>query len=383
MAGSKEPVRLRERLMKSGLTSLYLDIYVNGRRSYEYLRLYLIPERTRADKEKNRQTVRLAEAVRAKRLLEVQSGRFGLETEGSGEGVDFLAYYRALCERRRGGGKDGSLGNWQNWKGALKYLEDYCAPGLTFKEITPEWVRGFKEYLNTAKNKYTAVGVKERRPLAQNSKVAYFNKIRACINAAVEEGIITRNPLRGIEGFKTEEKERVYLTLEEVRRMAAGECPYPVLRRAFLFSCLTGLRKSDIMKMRWSEVRREGDFTRIVFRQKKTGGQEYLDISKEAVEYLGERGEEDELVFKGFSYTSYTSVALRAWALNCGITKPLTFHSGRHTFATLMLTLGADIYTVSKLLGHREIATTQIYAKVTDARKRAAVDLIPGIKGAE
>lgn len=118
--------------------------------------------------------------------------------------------------------------------------------------------------------------------LSQNSKVSYFNKLRACINQAYDERIIPVNPLRGIEGFKAAEVKRDYLTLEEVKQLAATPCRYPILKRAFLFSCLTGLRKSDIQKLTWSEVQKFGDYTRIVFKQKKTGGQEYLDISSQA-----------------------------------------------------------------------------------------------------
>lgn len=109
--------------------------------------------------------------------------------------------------------------------------------------------------------------------LSQNSKVSYFNKFRACINQAYDERIIPVNPLRGIEGFKAAEVKRDYLTLEEVKQLAATPCRYPILKRAFLFSCLTGLRKSDIQKLTWSEVQKFGDYTRIVFKQKKTGGQ--------------------------------------------------------------------------------------------------------------
>ena len=195
--------------------------------------------------------------------------------------------------------------------------------------------------------------------------MSYFNKLRACINQAFEDGIIPHNPLRGIEGFKVEERERVYLTLEEVKAMAAAECKYPILRRAFLFSCLTGLRKSDIEKMKWKEVRQQGEFTRIVFRQKKTGGQEYIDINPH--------------VFPNFSYSSYYLMELKRWAVRAGITKNITFHSGRHTFAVLMLDLGADIYTVQKLLGHKEIHTTQIYANIMDKKKQEAAMLIPQI----
>lgn len=197
--------------------------------------------------------------------------------------------------------------------------------------------------------------------LSQNSKMSYFNKLRACINHAYDERIIPVNPLRGIEGFKEAEVKRDYLTLEEVKLLAATPCRYPVLRRAFLFSCLTGLRKSDIQKMTWSDVQKFGNYTRIVFKQKKTGGQEYLDITPQAEKYLGERGNPDDTVFMGFTYGSWTSLELQRWCLSAGIAKNLTFHCARHTFAVLMLDLGADIYTLSKLLGHKELATTQIY----------------------
>ena len=384
MNKSKEPVRLRQRKMPSGNTSLYLDIYLNGRRTYEYLHLYLVPETNRKDKEVNRQTLSFAEAIRAKRVVEVRNGEYGFR-DGYKLDTNFLDYYRHLCRLRRK--NEGSLGNWGNWWSALKHLERYCKPGTTFKDITSEWVLGFKEYLDhTARVKDRRKNIttlSNQKPLSQNSKVSYFNKVRACINQAFQDGIIPRNPLRGIEGFKEEEKERVYLTFEEVKSMAATECNYPDLKRAFLFSCLTGLRKSDIEKMRWREVFQQGGFTRIIFKQKKTGGQEYLDISPEAVRYMGERNGDDELVFQGFHYSAYTLTELKAWAMRAGVSKSVTFHSARHTFAVLMLDLGEDIYTVQKLLGHKMIQTTQIYAHIMDKRKQAAVSRIPSVELSE
>lgn len=380
MNQTKESVKLRKRLRPSGNTALFLEFYIKGKRTYEYLNLYLVPEKTRADKERNRETLRFAETVRGKRLVEVQNGEYGFEGAYKLD-TDFLDYYRMLCEKRQQNPE--SLGNWGNWYSALKHLERYCRPGMTFRDVTPEFVQGFKDYLDkTARvrdKRKKAETTEDRKPLSNASKVSYFNKLRACINQAFEDRIIPHNPLRGIEGFKLEEKERVYLTLEEVKAMAATECKYPVLRNAFLFSCLTGLRKSDIEKMTWSEVRQQGEFTRIVFKQKKTGGQEYIDINPQAVAFMGERRDPDAHVFPNFSYSSYYLMELKRWAVRAGITKDITFHSGRHTFAVLMLDLGADIYTVSKLLGHREIRTTQIYAKVMDKKKQEAAMLIPPI----
>lgn len=381
MEKSKEPIRLRKRTLKSGSTSLYLDIYLNGKRSYEYLNLYLVPEKTRADKEKNKETLKLADAVRAQRVVEFQNGRFGFE-EGYKLDTNFLDYYRMLCEKRHENPE--SLGNWGNWYSALKHLERFCRPDMTFREVTPKFVQDFKDYLDKTartrcKRKNATEGEEDRKPLSSASKVSYFNKLRACINQAFEDGIIPRNPLRGIEGFKIEERERVYLTLEEVKAMVEAECKYPALRNAFLFSCLTGLRKSDIEKMKWSEVRQQGEFTRIVFKQKKTGGQEYIDINPQAVVFMGERRKPEDHVFPNFAYSSFYLMELKRWAMRAGITKDITFHSGRHTFAVLMLDLGADIYTVQKLLGHKEIHTTQIYAKIMDKKKQEAVCKIPDI----
>ncbi len=379
---SKEPIRLRKRKTPSGTESLYLDIYQNGRREYEYLRLYLVPEKTRADKETNRKTMTLAEAIRAKRIVELRNGEYGFRSTFK-EQTNFLTYYNAMCEARLGAE---SRGNWGNWSSCRKHLLAYDRhlAQRTFKEITRDWVVGFRDYLE---NKAKAWGNDDRerdktQDLSRNSCVSYFNKLRACINQALEEGIIADNPLRGVEGFKSEEGTRMYLTLEELRRLVDAPCDYKSVRKAFLFSCLTGLRRSDIYKLTWGEVHNEdGGITRLIFKQKKTGGLEYLDITPEAAELMGRRGRADERVFEDFYTPSCTNECIKKWCLRAGIDKEITFHCGRHTFATLMLSLGTDIYTVSKLLGHRELSTTQIYAKVLDKSKRAAVLNIPSVLG--
>lgn len=378
MADSKEPIRLRQRKMPTGNVSLYLDIYLNGRRTYEYLKMYLVPELTRADREKNRETLKLADAVRAKRVVELRNGQFGFQPTTS-PSIRFFDYYRAMCEKRLG---TESRGNWGNWYSCLHHLKKYeKRETITFADITPEWVQGFKDYLE---NEAVAWGHDFRKrikdkPLARNSKLSYFNKLRACLNQAIEEGVILTNPMRGIDGFKPEEGTRMYLTLDEVRKLAATECEYPQIKAAFLFSCLTGLRRSDVLRLTWGDVHKQGEFTRIIFRQKKTSGQEYLDISPQAAELMGERGLPDEHVFTDIHSPSCTNNTLKLWVAKAGINKTITFHCGRHTFATLMLDIGTDIYTVSKLLGHRDLSTTQIYAKVMDKNKQAAVASIPTI----
>ena len=372
-------ITLRQRLLPSGRTTLYLDYICNGKRRVESLKLFLEPETSRADKQKNRETLKYAETILAKRKVQIQNKEFGFKQDFADE-TNFYEYYDALCTQRLG--KE-SRGNWGNWLSARQHMLKYD-PQLKkrkFSEIDARWVQGFKDYLE--KDAYAwGCDFRERikdHPLSRNSKLSYFNKLRACINQALEERIISVNPMLGIEGFKAEEGKRMYLTIDEVRLLAQTPCPYPNIKRAFLFSCLTGLRRSDILKLTWGEVQEQSGFTRIIFKQKKTGGQEYLDISPQAAELMGKRGKNDENVFTDIHSPSCTNDTIKLWVANAGIRKEITFHCGRHTFAVMMLDLGTDIYTVSKLLEHRELSTTQIYAKVLDKNKQAAVARIPDV----
>lgn len=376
----KEPIKLRQKKIADGNVSLYLDIYRNGKRTYEFLKLYLIPEHTKDDKEKNRQTLQLANAVKAQRIVELQNGEFGFKSEFHTDKL-FFDYYREMCQKRLGAE---SRSNWGNWFSCLHHLKRYEKnERITFAEITHEWVEGFKEYLDDDARAWEHDKRKRNKenPLARNSKLSYFNKLRACLNQAFEDRIIPVNPCRGIENFKAEEGTRMYLTIDEVRKLAKTECEYPRIKDAFLFSCLTGLRRGDIERLRWGDVFQQGDYTRIIFRQKKTKGQEYLDITDQAAALMGERCEPERFVFEDIHSPTCTNRAIQEWVLRAGINKKISFHCGRHTFATMMLDIGTDIYTVSKLLGHRELSTTQIYAKVLDKNKQAAVSRIPDVLG--
>lgn len=375
--GRKESVTLRQRKLSDGGASLYLDIMHNGKRYRETLHLYLLDGNSKLVKDTNKQTMAQAETVRAQRQIDLQRGQYEELRQFKPQTL-FLSYYRKMCENRL---KTDSQGNWGNWRSCLRYLEAYCDETTTFKDITPEWIEGFKNYLDVVeKNRHKKLGKSEIEVfegLSQNSKHSYFNKLKACINQAFDEKIISVNPLRGIKGFKEPETEREYLDWEEVVKLDNTPCKYPYLKSAFLFSCFTGLRKSDIQKLTWSEIQKFGEFTRIVFKQKKTGGQEYLDIPDQAVKYLGQRCREKDPVFPGFKYSNQMLLELRRWILAAGIKKDITFHCARHTFAVLMLNFGADIYTVSKMLGHKELHTTQIYAHILDKKKQDAVKLFP------
>ena len=362
-------VTLRQR-QKGKKISLYLDYYYQGKRKYEYLKLYLFPKPekgklSKEQKQQNRSTLNLAENIKAKRQLEIQNGIFGFQEQGKLKG-SFLKYFEYLGEKRKA-----SKGNHGNWTSALKHLKEFVKFDVTFGQINAKWLEDFKYYLNNESR------TKSNTPLSQNTKNSYFNKVKAALNQAHKEGIILKNPAINVEGIKAGEPEREFLTHKELIAMINTECEISVLKQAFIFSSLTGLRWSDIHKLVWSEIQYSNENGYYIrFRQQKTKGFETLPISEQAFNLLGERQENESRVFVGLQYSAWNNLKLQQWAMKAGISKTITFHCARHTFATLQLTLGTDIYTVSKLLGHKDLKTTQIYAKIIDQKKMEAVNKI-------
>ena len=360
----KEPVKLRSRTTSKGLQSLFLDITIKGERRQEYLGLYLYPEENREAKAKNKETMMFAEAIRAKRVVDIQNRKFGFESN-QGE-VYFLDYMSAVAMTK-------SKSTAAMWMAAIRKIEGYVRRGQRLSEIDKEWLNGCRNYLLTkAVSRHGDIGI------ARNTALGYFNKVIACLNQAYRQGLISNLPHLGLDAVKWEDIEKEYLTMEELKRLIATPSRDTELSRAFIFSCLTGLRVSDVTKLTWKEVSFASDLPRITFTQKKTSKLEYLDITPQALAYMGERGRPEEKVFR-FRYGESTGYKLREWADRAGINKHISFHSGRHTFAVMMLELGTDIYTLQKLMGHKKIETTMVYAKILDKSKQQAVLRIPDL----
>jgi integrase len=369
-------VSIRKRKKKDGQESLYLDYYLpksKQKRKKESLNLYLYTSpNTSKEREHNKKTLLLAESIRSKKFLEMQHDRHGFSNlVNDNLNNNFITYFSNKTEKKY---NESSFGNYSNWDGTLKHLIKFKGNFVPFREVDAKWLEDFKYYL-----KHQA-RTKGNQPLSQNSCYSYFNKVRACIREAIREGIITYNPVEQVKGFKQGESEREFLTLEELKKVANTECEIPILKQAFLFSALTGLRWSDVHKMVWKEVQysaEQGYYIR--FKQKKTNGYQTHPIPDQAFKLLNERQDDDERVFKGLKYSAWHNLKLQQWVMKAGISKTITFHCARHTYATLQLTFGTDIYTVSKLLGHKELKTTQVYAKVINQKKVEAANVIPEI----
>ncbi|RRB02062.1 site-specific integrase [Larkinella rosea] len=364
-------VKLRRKPISDGRSSLYLDFYPaiphpdTGKPTRrEFLGLYVFNKpKTIVDKDQNKETISLAEGIRAKRQIDVQQGAYGFLSDRQRK-TCFVAYFKQQVAKRSGSNQD-------NWTSALAYLEAFTGGTIKMSDLTVKKCSEFREFLLSAPNR------RNGDLLAINSALSYFNKFKSALKDAFSDGLLGTDINARAASIKPEETSREFLTLEELQAVASTECAMPVLKVAAIFSALTGLRFSDIENLTWSEVRQSanGKYS-VQFRQQKTQGVEVLPIPEQAHELLGQRGEPNSRVFPDLSYSAYNNRLLKQWIKNAGITKNITFHCFRHTYATLQLTEGTDIYTVSKLLGHRELKTTQIYAKIVDQKKQDASERI-------
>jgi integrase len=373
-------ITLKKKKINNDKLSLYIEYYKGSQldkdgkrihiRDFEYLKLYLHQNpKTAAEKKENKENELLSKQILSIREAEFYQGKFDIKNTSKSK-RRFLDYFLEKTEE-----KVDSPKNYGNWTATLVHLKRCINPNLLFEEIDENFVKRVRNYFEKeAKTKSDTL-------LSLNSKYSYYNKFKACLRSAFDDGYLSINFASKTKSFEQAESQREYLTQQELQSLASTDCKYEVLKRAFIFSCLSGLRWSDINTMVWSEVRDEDNgVSRVNFRQEKTEGVEYLYISTQARGLLGERQHPSERVFKGLKYSAVYNNEIVRWCNRAGISKHITFHSARHTNAVLLLENGADIYTVSKRLGHREIRTTAIYAKIVDQKMKEAANLIPEIK---
>ncbi|WP_394749320.1 tyrosine-type recombinase/integrase [Spongiimicrobium salis] len=372
-------VTVRSKSITKGRETLYLDFYppiINsktGKKSRrEHLGLYVITKPKNAlEKQDNKQTRQFAEQIRQKRENELNKPEIYTAFEKEQLRLKelgnkcFVNYCKTLAEKRDGA-------NYKAWLSALNYLEDFTGGTLKFVDLNEQFLENYKEYLLTAKSKRSS-----KTKLSKSSAHSYYNKIKASLKSAYKEGILQTDLNAKVDPIKEPEVRREFLTLEELNSLIKTDCNNPLMKKAALFSALTGLRFSDIKALTWKKIGHIDQQGWVVyFNQEKTNGVEYHPISQQARDLIGEAQDENEKVFLGLKYSAYHNKHLYQWIGAAGITKDITFHCFRHTYATLQLFNGTDLYTVSKLLGHKNIKTTQVYAKITNQRKFEAAERI-------
>ena len=358
-------VTLRRRELKNDKESLYLDFYPPIRcpdtmkmSRREYLGIYIYKRaKNEVQREYNNEMLLKAEAIRSIRVQSLINEEFGFLDKHKMKG-DFLLYFKEIA-----------LSKDKKWMMVYAHFKRFVAGSCTFGEVTVDLIRKFRHYLLT-----TTQLNHSTKKMAKNSAAGYFSTFRGFLSIAYRDKRIRENINDFLEKIDCEDVRKEYLTLDEVKLLSTTPCNIPILQKAALFSCLTGLRISDILKLEWSEITISSDNGYCMrFRTEKTESETTLPISFEALNLLGERG--IGKVFIGLKRTM-TQAPLKNWIKQAGINKNITFHCFRHTFATLQIALGTDIYTVSKMLTHKNVTTTQIYADLVSEKKRESANKI-------
>ncbi len=365
---------LRTKPVSKGRQSYYLDIYKDGQRKYEFLKLYLVPATNEAAKIQNANTEQAAKAIRNQRELEIIQGKGGLAPVSNSKLLllDWMEEYRKM-----------KLATGQSNERALSvdkvitHLKAYAGEKTKLSAVDSDFCKGFVAYLgNATSGKHT----QNPKPLASSTANAYFQLFTSALNEAVRQKKIAANPVLYLsredkKPIKAEKSNRTFLTIEEVKQLATTDFKNESIKQAFLFACFTGLRISDIRNLTWGNiVERNGSFF-VTITMQKTREPLTIKLNKQAAKWLPKKNVTKE-VFDLPVYNAIINDNLKRWAKKAGIEKSLCFHMSRHTFATMELTLGADLYVVSKLLGHNDVSVTQIYADIINKKREEAVDLM-------
>lgn len=359
----KHNVTLREKPISGGNLSLYLDLYRDGQRIYEFLKLY-IKEKPRSpeEREANKETLKLAESIRTKRESELNHTAHG-QIAPTKQRVSFFAYadnYHTKYTKK----------DIRMISGAIERFRAYTIESnpkikpdkLLFSQIDKNMITGFVEFLESHSKGEGAHG--------------YYQRFKKILRNAIDNGVIARSPADGVKCNTVEGLRKDILSNEEISALAKTPCQNSIIKKAFIFSCCTGLRFCDIKELRFSNI----DFAtnKLTIDQQKTGKPVIVDLNTTAKNILTMGGVPEEKVFNLPSFEGCTKT-LKAWVKRAGINKKITWHCARHSFAVNLLTSDQrpDIKTVSSTLGHSSLRHTEKYTRVIDELKRAAVEALP------
>ena len=372
----KEPVRIREKVLDGGTISLYLDMYYKGNRKKEGLKLYIIPETTPAAKLQNKNTRKLAEQIKAQRILDIQKDGLVDWEKLKRSRTTLLSWLEdfVTCDEKL---SPSSVRPKRNAKDRVKeYLTSIGKPDMLLSEVDKDFCRGFVAFLRTCKI------YKGKKTMSDTTARLLMCRVAEAMNKAVVEGLIPSNPFKSLDAKekpKMKNGRREFLTVEELKVLIKTPCRYDIVKKAFLFSCFTGLRYSDMKSLKWSEIHTtaDGKARYIEHRQVKTKKTVTIPLSDEALRWMPEQMEGIDQVFHELKASVNTVEAvLKEWMKDCKVDKHITYHCSRHTAATTLLTLGANLYVVSKLLGHSSIQMTEVYAKIVDQKKVETMNLV-------
>lgn len=363
---------MRQRELADGRQSIFLDRVEDGQHHYEFLKLYLVPERTAKATRLNAATLRKAGTVLRERTEEFYLQKSMRQNSALSGEITLLDWLRSVLEEdaRRG------LRESTFKKRCIRTVEAF-APTVKLKDVDKQFCISYIDFLRSSFISSSG------KPYAAITAERVSGTLRSALNKAVRAGHIAFNPwnkVETIDRIHVPPGKREYLTVEELKRLIAAPSGKAEVKAAFLFACFCGLRISDLSKLDWRDIYCDGGRWRLSVVMAKTTTPIHIPLSCQAMKWLPARPADGGLVFPALHPLGKTSKFFAGWAASAGVSKHITFHVARHTFATMMLTLGADLYVVSKLLGHSSVSITQIYAKIIDKKKDDAVNLADSVE---
>ena len=306
--------------------------------------------------------------------------KFAVNARKKSKGITLGEFTRSYADERRKEGEKIYEGRCGSVLGMLKHLEESGISNIPLKKVDVETVKQFIDYLRSAHDLHK--NMKAPRKLSDSTIHLKVNILKSVLREAVRQGLLEQNPFDRLPRsyhVKAQYKERTALTQEELIRLSETPCRTPELKEAFLLSCITGLRKSDILSLSIHDIEKRDNTYYIYKKMKKTQRWLRLPLPEEAHHILSKLHARNSNTPYFFAHLSphHLGEHLEVWLEDCRIPdKHITFHSGRHTCATLLLTQGTDLYTIMRYLGHQNINTTQRYAHITNQMLSSATHLL-------
>ena len=381
--------KLKEKTLSDGQISLYLEYYLGYSKQYdeekdkeavkiirkkEFLNLYIWQApRTPLERQQNKETLELAKKIRFEREQEMKAGKLGYRLEKK-DNVNFLDYFQNYIDNYQKKDVRVIMMALAKFKAFLAKKHPVYANFIKPNNLNRDLMLEFVEYLQSI-----CVG---------EGAHTIFQRFKKVVKYAEEHDVLHKNPCNGIT-CKIDDQviKKDILSLEEIENLLntryQGE--NPEIRKAFIFCLYTGIRFCDVVELKFSNV----DYSNrlLSFEKNKTSGHSkasnvVIPLNDGLISLIGHPSSPDnmdEVIFKLPSHTMCLK-ALRHWTARAGITKHITWHCARHSFAVNILNNGANIKTVASLLGHSGLKHTEKYTRAVDKLKEDAINSLPELK---
>lgn len=345
-------VILRKKKNATGTTSLYLEIYHNGIRKYEFLKHLKLKKGTSPlIKEENRTSLETAKKIAISTANELEKSNYNL-TSDIGKKTYCIAWFQSYVENYK-------LKDKRNMQGALNkfinFLHADDLQNITFSQLNENIITDFRNYLN-------AISKGE-------GGASYFARFKKMVKRAYKEGLMVTNPAEDVKIIKHDASKKDILSIAEIQAIAHTPCASKDVKNAFLFSCMTGLRWCDVKALKWTAIDlKEGKLKQL---QGKTKKEVFQNLNKTAKAILELQDKNNELVFS-LPSANGANKTIGKLVQRAGIDKKIRWHNARHSFGTNLILNETEVLTVSKMLGHSTLAHTQRYVTVAEEMKQKA-----------